>query len=92
MISKRIFIILFLIFFHPLYALDTDLLNEKRSYCKKWADRFLSIKDGKNYKENKISSKKFQMYFEICLQNYDELRQYYENLQKQNQIKKEKIK
>ncbi len=82
MISKRIFIILFLIFSHPLYALDADLINEKRSYCNRWANRFLSIKDGQNYKENKISAAKLPMYVELCLENYDELMKYYENLKK----------
>ena len=80
MISKRIFIILFLIFSNPLYALDADLINEKKSYCNRWADRFLSIKDGQNYRENKISAAKFPMYVEICENHYEELKKYYENL------------
>ena len=77
MISKRIFIILFLTFSHPLYALDADLRDEKRSYCNRWADRFLSIKDGQNYKENKISASKFPMYIDICLDHYEGLRDMY---------------
>ena len=77
MISKRIFIILFLTFSHPLCAFDADLINEKRSYCNRWADRFLSIKDGQNYKESKISAKKFPMYFDICLEHYEALREMY---------------
>ena len=72
----------------PLNAVETELTEEK-TYCLRWADRFLSIKDGQNYRGNKISAAKFPMYVDICLQNYDELQQYYENLQKQNQMKKE---
>ena len=86
MISKRIYIILFLTFFNPLYALDANLINEKKTYCNRWADRFLSIKDGQNYRENKISAAKYPMYVELCLENYDELRKYYENLKQKNQI------
>ena len=39
----------------PLYAVETKLTEEK-TYCLRWADRFLSIKDGQNYKGNKISA------------------------------------
>ena len=63
----------------PLYAVETKLTEEK-TYCLRWADRFLSIKDGQNYKENKISAAKFPMYVELCLEHYVELRNYYENL------------
>tara|TARA_A100001015_G_scaffold307057_1_gene402328 strand:+ start:1258 stop:1518 length:261 start_codon:yes stop_codon:yes gene_type:complete len=65
----------------PLYAVETKLTEEK-TYCLRWADRFLSIKDGQNYRKNKISSAKFPMYVELCLENYVELRKYYENLGK----------
>ena len=77
MISKRIYVILFLIFSNPLYAFDADLINEKKSYCNRWADRFLSIKDGQNYRENKISAAKFPRYVNLCLENYAELRNMY---------------
>ncbi len=77
MISKRIFIILFLIFSNPLYAFDANLINENKSYCNRWADRFLSIKDGQNYRENKISSAKFPIYVDLCLEHYEELRNMY---------------
>ena len=60
----------------PLYAVETKLTEEK-TYCLRWADRFLSIKDGQNYKENKISAAKFPMYVKICLKNYAELRNMY---------------
>ena len=63
----------------PLYAVETELTEEK-TYCLRWADRFLSIKDGQNYRENKISAAKFPMYVELCLEHYVELRNYYENL------------
>ncbi len=76
MISKRIFIILFLTIANPLYAVATKLTEEK-TYCLRWADRFLSIKDGANYRENKISSAKFPMYVDLCLKHYEELRNMY---------------
>ena len=60
----------------PLHAVETKLTEEK-TYCLNWADRFLSIKDGANYRENKISAAKFPMYVKICLKNYAELRNMY---------------
>ena len=63
----------------PLYAVEAELTEEK-IYCLRWADRFLSIKDGANYRENKISAAKFPMYVELCLEHYVELRKYYQNL------------
>ena len=65
----------------PLYAVDTELTEEK-TYCLRWADRFLSIKDGANYRENKISAAKFPMYVELCLEHYVELRNMYKNHRK----------
>ena len=67
----------------PLHAVETKLTEEK-TYCLRWADRFLSIKDGQNYRENKISAAKFPMYVKICLKNYAELR----NMYKQKNIGK----
>lgn len=66
----------------PLFSLEAELTEQKKAYCYRWADRFLSVKDGENYRENKISAAKFPMYIGICLENYTELRQYYKNLQK----------
>ena len=63
----------------PLYAVESELTEEK-IYCLRWADRFLSIKDGQNYRENKISSAKFPIYVDLCLENYEELRNYYKKL------------
>ena len=60
----------------PVSAVETKLTEEK-TYCLRWADRFLSIKDGANYRENKISAAKFPMYVKICLENYSELRNMY---------------
>ena len=60
----------------PLYAVETKLTEEK-TYCLRWADRFLSIKDGQNYRENKISAAKFPRYVNLCLENYAELRNMY---------------
>ena len=62
----------------PVSAVETKLTEEK-TYCLRWADRFLSIKDGANYRENKISAAKFPMYVKICLKNYAELRNMYKN-------------
>ena len=80
MLLKRIKIIFLSIFFLsylPIYGAQSELLKEKNAYCNRWADRFLSIKDGPNYKKNKISAKKIPMYVEICKGNYKELRNYY---------------
>ena len=63
----------------PLNAVETKLTEEK-IYCLRWANRFLSIKDGANYMNNKISAAKFPKYVELCLENYDELRNYYKTL------------
>ena len=60
----------------PLYAVETKLTEEK-TYCLRWADRFLSIKDGANYRDNKISAAKFPRYVNLCLENYVELRNMY---------------
>ena len=60
----------------PLYAVETKLTEEK-TYCLRWADRFLSIKDGANYRDNKISAAKFPRYVNLCLENYAELRNMY---------------
>ena len=62
----------------PVSAVETKLTEEK-TYCLRWADRFLSIKDGANYRENKISAAKFPMYVELCLEHYVELRNMYKN-------------
>ena len=55
-------------------------LTEEKIYCLRWANRFLSIKDGANYMNNKISAAKFPKYVELCLENYAELRNYYKTL------------
>ena len=67
----------------PLNAVETNLTEEK-TYCLRWADRFLSIKDGANYRENKISAAKFPMYVNLCLEHYVELR----NMYKKNNLNK----
>ena len=61
----------------PLYAFEGNIKDEKLAYCINWADRFLSIKDGKNYKQNKISSAKFPKYVDLCLTHYVELQEMY---------------
>ena len=67
----------------PLYAVQTELTEEK-IYCLRWANRFLSIKDGANYRENKISAAKFPMYVELCLEHYVELRKMYKKKSQSN--------
>ena len=70
----------------PLHAVEKELTEEK-IYCLRWANRFLSIKDGANYMNNKISAAKFPKYVELCLENYDELTNYYQKLKKENHMK-----
>ena len=70
----------------PLNAVETKLTEEK-IYCLRWANRFLSIKDGANYMNNKISAAKFPKYVNLCLENYAELRNYYQKLKKENHMK-----
>ena len=60
----------------PLSAVELELTEEK-IYCLRWADRFLSIKDGQNYRDNKISAAKFPRYVNLFLENYAELRNMY---------------
>ena len=67
----------------PLYAVETELTEEK-TYCLRWADRFLSIKDGQNYRENTISAAKFPMYVDLCLEHYVELRNMYKKKNQAN--------
>ena len=77
---KIIALSLLLSFSVPLYAVESELTEEK-IYCLRWADRFLSIKDGQNYRENKISAAKFPRYVNLCLDNYAELRNMYKKKQ-----------
>lgn len=77
-------VILFCALSLPLYAVETELTEQKKAYCMNWADRFLSIKDGQHYRENKISAAKFPMYVELCLEHYAELRNYYKTLNQAN--------
>ena len=81
--SKLIVLILLFPFSLPSYAVETKLTEEK-TYCLRWADRFLSIKDGANYRENKISAAKFPMYVELCLENYVGLRNMYKKKSQSN--------
>ena len=76
-------VILFFSLSLPLYAVETKPTEEK-TYCLRWADRFLSIKDGANYRENKISAAKFPMYVELCLENYVGLRNMYKKKSQSN--------
>ena len=82
--SKLIVVIIFFPFFLPSYAVETKL-SEEKIYCLRWANRFLSIKDGANYMNNKISAAKFPKYVQLCLENYDELRKMYKKKSKVNQ-------
>ena len=78
---KLLLIALFLSVSSSLYAVETELTEQKKAYCMNWADRFLSIKDGQNYRKNKISAAKFPMYVNLCLENYAELRNMYKKKQ-----------
>ena len=64
----------------PTNALEAKGSEDQKLYCNRWAYRFLSIKDGANFINNKISAKKFPKYIDLCLENYDELQNYYKNL------------
>ena len=68
----------------PVSAVETELTEQKKAYCINWADRFLSIKDGQHYRENKISAAKFPMYVELCLEHYVELRNMYKKKSQSN--------
>ena len=81
---RLILLALFLSISNPLYAVETELTEQKKAYCMNWADRFLSIKDGQHYRENKISAAKFPMYVELCLENYVELRNMYKKKSQSN--------
>ena len=70
----------------PLYAVETELTEQKKAYCMNWADRFLSIKDGQHYRENKISAAKFPKYVDLCLEHYIELRNMYKKKNQANSI------
>ena len=81
---KIIALLLLMSFSLPSNAVETKLTEEK-IYCLRWANRFLSIKDGANYMNNKISAAKFPKYVQLCLENYDELRKMYKKKSKVNQ-------
>ncbi len=81
---KLLLIALFLSVSSSLYAVETELTEQKKAYCMNWADRFLSIKDGQHYRENKISAAKFPMYVELCLEHYVELRNMYKKKSQSN--------
>ncbi len=68
-------LLIFCLPYLPLFGAQSELLKEKNAYCNRWADRFLSLKDGNNY-----SAEKFSMYVEICKDNYLELRNYYKKI------------
>ena len=78
--SKLIVLILLFPFSLPSNAVETKL-SEEKIYCLRWANRFLSIKDGANYMNNKISAAKFPKYVNLCLENYIELRNMYKKKQ-----------
>ena len=61
----------------PVSAVEVDTTNEKRNYCNRWAYRFLTLKNGKNFTPDL-----FYTYVGICEEHYVELRNYYKNLNK----------
>ena len=81
---KLLLIALFLSVSSSSYAVETELTEQKKAYCMNWADRFLSIKDGQNYRENEISAAKFPMYVDLCLEHYVELRIMYKKKNQSN--------
>ena len=81
---RILLVTLFCLLSLPLFAVEAKLTEEK-IYCLRWANRFLSIKDGANYRENKISAAKFPKYVDLCLENYIELRNMYKRKSKVNQ-------
>ena len=68
----------------PSSAGTGDLSGEQKEYCNRWAFRFLSIKDGANFMNNRISAKKFPKYVDLCLDNYDELQRMYKQKSQEN--------
>ena len=62
----------------PLHAL-TGKDQEQQNYCKGWATRFLTLKNGTNY-----TMELHGKYVDICLEHYDELRNYYKTLNQAN--------
>ena len=71
-----------LIFALPVNAVEVDTTNEKRDYCNRWAYRFLTLKNGKNFTPDL-----FYTYVGICEEHYVELRNYYKNLREENHMK-----
>ena len=78
--KKIILLSIFLTSVLPVKSDFSDVQVKQKEYCLRWSNRFLSIKDGANYMNNKISAAKFPKYVELCLENYDELQKYYKNL------------
>ena len=68
----------------PSSAGTGDPSGEQKEYCNRWAYRFLSIKDGANFMNNRISAKKFPKYVDLCLDNYDELQRMYKQKSQEN--------
>jgi len=78
--KKIILLSIFLTSVLPVKSDFSDVQVKQKEYCIGWSYRFLSMKDGANFMNNKISAKKFPKYVELCLENYDELQKYYKNL------------
>jgi len=78
--KKIILLSIFLTSVLPVKSDLSDIQVKQKEYCIGWSYRFLSMKDGANFMNNKISAKKFPKYVDLCLENYDELQKYYKNL------------
>ena len=78
--KKIILLSIFLTSVLPVKSDFSDVQVKQKEYCIGWSYRFLSMKDGANFMNNKISAKKFPKYVDLCLENYDELQKYYKNL------------
>ena len=85
--KKIILLSIFLTSVLPVKSDFSDVQVKQKEYCIGWSYRFLSMKDGANFMSNKISAKKFPKYVDLCLENYDELRNYYQKLKKENHMK-----
>ena len=81
-IPGLLLVLISLTFSLPLFAVEVDITNEKRNYCNRWAYRFLTLKNGKNFTPDL-----FYTYVGICEEHYVELKNYYKNLREENHMK-----
>ena len=68
----------------PVKSDFSDVQVKQKEYCIGWSYRFLSMKDGANFMNNKISAAKFPKYVDLCLDNYHELQRMYKQKSQEN--------